>query len=71
VDENLYSKFNSLYLCLIFKQCQEGGGKQGKMGAAKKFPAELSTKRVDSFPLAPGVLPLQPRAGIDVSEMKV
>jgi hypothetical protein len=67
----LFNDFNHLKSCLKIKHLSERGEKQGKSGSAKKFPAELSTKRVDSFTLALGAASLQPRVGIDDSEMKV
>jgi len=58
-------------MCLFFKQVKERVEKQGKFSRAENFPAELSTKSVDSFALALGFSPLQPRAGIDEFQMKV
>ena len=67
----LINDFNYLKSCLKIKHLSERGEKQGKSGSAKKFPAELSTKRVDSFALALGAASLQRGVGIDDSEMKV
>jgi hypothetical protein len=67
----LFNEFNMLKNRLKNRQYRERGEKQGKISPAKKFPAELSTKRVDSFALALGLAPLQPRVGIDDSEIKV
>jgi hypothetical protein len=70
-SENVSSKINDLKNCLFFRHIGESVRKQGKFRHAKKFPAELSTKTVDSFSLALGLSPLQPRAGIDDSRMQV
>jgi hypothetical protein len=67
VDENLSSDFNGLKNCLFFNQVRELGQKQGKNWCGKNFPADLSTKRVDSFPLALGLLPLQRGARLNAS----
>ncbi|WP_434616807.1 hypothetical protein [Tabrizicola sp. M-4] len=70
MDENLSFVFNSLQKRLFFVQLEESGGKQGKIRGAKNFPAELSTKSVDSFALALGPWPLQPRRGIDEFQIR-
>ncbi|NGQ89511.1 hypothetical protein G5V65_01280 [Rhodobacter sp. HX-7-19] len=54
MDENLFNHIKGLKNCLKIGQVKEGGGKQGKFCGVENFPAELSTKRVDSFPLALG-----------------
>jgi hypothetical protein len=65
--ENLSRIIKGLKICLFFRHLNESGRKQGKFRNAKKFPAELSTKTVESFPLALCLSSLQPRAGIDDS----
>ncbi|MEZ5756458.1 MAG: hypothetical protein R3D90_17460 [Paracoccaceae bacterium] len=71
MDENLYNHFNALQNRLKNGQLKEGGEKQGKFCGVENFPAELSTKRVDSFPLALGLWPLQPEGGIDEFQIQV
>ncbi|MBU9697849.1 hypothetical protein GU927_008305 [Rhodobacteraceae bacterium HSP-20] len=63
--------FNDLNLCLFFRQRSETSEKQGKFADAKNFPAELSTKSVDSFALALGRRALQPRGESMTLRLKV
>jgi hypothetical protein len=47
---------------LFFRQVNERGGFQGKIGSPENFSINLSTETVDTFSLAPVAISLQPKS---------
>ena len=62
--KNILRLYNGLHCRSKFEQFNQNFKIKGEIGPTRRFPTDLSTESVDSFPLASGRAPMQPPMGI-------